>query len=280
MADLSMLPIAINHMTAPGLTARQLIDAAAQLDCVGVELRNDLGRQLFEDDTASSIGRAAAANGQRILALAEVKSFNENAIDKQEAVEALLLTASACEAEGVVLIPRVADDAMHRDVQREMLREALQILQPILEEYGKIGFIEPLGFWNSSLRFKEDAVAVLDDLGRPACFAMIHDTFHHFLAGSDAICAELTAIVHISGVVDPAPSPSEMTDTHRVLVDADDRLGNVPQLRALYGAGYEGPASFEAFAPEIHDMTDPTDALSRSIAFITSQLLGAPAGRA
>ncbi|WP_159086995.1 TIM barrel protein [Loktanella sp. Alg231-35] len=280
MAEPSMLPIAINHMTAPGLTARQLIGAAAQLDCVGVELRNDLGRALFEDENASSIGRAAAANGQRILALAEVKAFNENPADKQEAVEALVLTAAACSAEGVVLIPRVADDVMPRSAQRDALREALAVLQPILEEYGKKGLIEPLGFWNSSLRFKEDVVAVLDDLGRPECFAIIHDTFHHFLTGADEICAELTAIVHISGVADPAPSPSEMTDAHRVLVDADDRLGNIDQLRALYGAGYEGPASFEAFAPKIHQMTDPTEALSQSLAFITSQLLGAPAGRA
>ncbi len=280
MADLSMLPIAINHMTAPGLTARQLIDVAAQLDCVGVELRNDLGRALFEEETASSIGRAAAAGGQRILALAEVKAFNENPDDKQEAVEALVLTAAACGAEGVVLIPHVADDVMERSAQRDALQGALQVLQPILEEYGKIGFIEPLGFWNSSLRFKEDAVAVLDAMGRPDCFALIHDTFHHFLVGADRICPELTAIVHISGVADPAPSASEMTDAHRVLIDANDRLGNIAQLRALYGGGFEGPASFEAFAPEIQKMSDPANALSRSIAFITSQLIDTSAGAA
>ena len=36
----------------------------------------------------------------------------------------------------------------------------------------------------------------------------------------------------------------DMRDPHRVLVDADDVLGNVAQIRALRRAGYAGPVSF------------------------------------
>jgi 2-keto-myo-inositol isomerase len=92
--------------------------------------------------------------------------------------------------------------------------------------------------------------------------------------------ADLTAIVHISGVTDTRPAVDKMTDSHRVLVDADDRLGNIAQMRALSRAGYTGPVSFEAFAPEIHEMTHPADALAGSIAFITSQMAEVSAGQA
>ena len=63
-----------------------------------------------------------------------------------------------------------------------------------------------------------------------------------------------------------------------LLVDADDRLGNIDQLRSLRAAGYTGAASFEAFAPEIHDMKDPTAALVGSIAFINAALADVTAG--
>ena len=83
-------------------------------------------------------------------------------------------------------------------------------------------------------------------------FKLVHDTFHHHLAGGGPIFPEHTGIVHISGVVDPALKPEEMQDGHRILVDADDRLGNIEQIRALLDAGYDGAFSYEPFSPEVH----------------------------
>jgi 2-keto-myo-inositol isomerase len=267
-------------MTVPSASTRQLIDVAAGLGCVGVELRNDLGKPLFDGVEAAEIRALTAAQGQRILALAEMKAFNENRDDKRETAQTLIATARDCGAEGVALIPAVAQQSVDRTDQRNALRKALIILQPILENYGVKGLIEPLGFTNSSLRFKDDVVASLDELSRPDCFAIVHDTFHHHLAGGGHVYADLTAIVHISGVVDPALAVDQMTDAHRVLVDAHDRLDNIGQLRSLRAAGYTGPASFEAFAPEIHDMKDPTAALAGSIAFINTELAAQMAGAA
>lgn len=273
-----MLPIGLNHMTVRRASARKLLDVAATLGCVGVELRNDVGRPLFDGETATVFSDAAKEKSLRILALAEVKAFNHDTAERVDAAQALIMTAAACRAEGVALIPKVTEGAVSRDAQRAALREALKILQPLCEENGVTGLIEPLGFTNSSLRFKEDIVAVLDEMRRPACFAIVHDTFHHHLAGKDAVHADLTGMVHISGVVDPAPAVDQMTDSHRVLVNADDRLGSITQLQALQAAGYTGPASFEAFAPEVHDMTDPAAALAGSIAFITQHLAAPAAG--
>ena len=275
-----MLPIGLNHMTVPHESAAQLLALAAKLGCVGVEVRNDLDRALFDADTPESFGAAARDAGLRVLALAEVKAFNADPKAQIGAATRLIETAARCGAEGVALIPQVMQSPTDRDAQRKALRTALDILQPVLQDHQMRGLIEPLGFAQSTLRYKQDVVAVLDAMDRPDCFAIVHDTFHHHLAGETAIYPDLTAIVHISGVGDPAPARDQMTDAHRVLVGADDRLGNIVQLRAFAEAGFQGPASFEAFAREIHDMTDPAAALAGSIAFITQQMTAPAVGAA
>ena len=108
--------------------------------------------------------------------------------------------------------------------------------------------------------------------GRRDTFALVHDTFHHTLAGGGPIFAELTGMVHVSGVTDPEPTFDEMEDAHRVLVDGADRLGNVAQLRALAEAGYDGPVSFECFAPEVHALADPVAAIRASMAYLDGRL--------
>ncbi len=275
-----MMPIGLNHMTVPRKTARDLLDIAGAVDCVGVEVRNDLDRALFDGESPEAFGNNARDAGLRILALAEVKAFNADPMASRDEAIAVIETAARCGAEGVALIPLVSERHLPRSDQRAALRAALDVLQPILQDYGMRGLIEPLGFEQSSLRFKQDVVTVLDDMNRPECFALIHDTFHHHLACESAIYPELTAIVHISGVTDPRLTTDRMTDAHRVLVDANDRVSNIAQLKAFAHAGYTGPASFEAFAPEIHDMNDPAGALAGSIAFIASQLADVTAGAA
>lgn len=267
-----MLPFALNHMTMPLLSAKALCDVAGALGCVGVELRNDVGDTLFNGISGSCMGAYALLQRQRVLALAEVTAFNADPADKIADVLALSQQARACGADAIILIPEMARAPLDRATQRDRLQNALEILQPILEDEGIKGLIEPLGFARSSLRFKEDVVRVLDNLGRPGCFGLVHDTFHHALTGETAIFADLTDIVHISGVADPAPAIADLTDAHRGLIDADDRLDNIAQLKALIAAGYTGPASFEAFAPSTHALNNPAAAVAGSIAFINAAL--------
>jgi 2-keto-myo-inositol isomerase len=82
----------------------------------------------------------------------------------------------------------------------------------------------------------------------------------------------MTGLVHISGVTDKDMQVDDMRDPHRVLVDKEDRLDNVGQVRALRGADYAGPLSFEPFSPAIHALEDPERALADSIAFIRAGL--------
>ena len=263
-----MLPFALNHMTAPRLGWEAFADLAASLGCVGVEYRNDLPGRLFGGADPAVVKAALAQCGLRLLALAEVKMFNDWSDAKRAEAEALMQIAVAAGAEAISLIPRNDGVATGRADSRKVTETALRALVPMLRAHGLKAMVEPLGFAVCSLRYKDILAEVIDAVGgRGTCF-MVHDTFHHHLAGGGPIFPDLTGIVHVSGVTDPSVSVKDMRDGHRVLVDAADRLGNVEQVAALRAAGYAGPISYEPFAASVHALDDPKTALTASIEFI------------
>lgn len=262
-----MLPFALNHMTAPRLDWRAFADLAAGLACVGVEYRNDLPGALFGGDDPAVVGATLRARGLRILALAEVKMFNDWSDAKAAEADALMKIAVAAGAEAISLIPRNDGAATDRADSLRVTTTALRELLPMLRAHGLRAMVEPLGFAVCSLRYKDVLVKAIDAVGGVGTYAMVHDTFHHALAGFGPVFADLTGIVHVSGVNDVVYL-DDMRDPHRVLVGADDSLGNVAQIRALRSAGYAGPISFEPFAPSVHALPDAKPALAASIAFI------------
>ncbi len=271
-----MLPFALNHMTAPGLTWEAFADLARDLGCVGVEYRNDLSGPLFQGAAPAAVGAALRARGLRFLALAEVKMFNDWSDAKAAEAEALMQIAVAAGAEAISLIPRNDGVATDRADSRRVTETALREILPMLRAHGLKAMVEPLGFEVCSLRYKDILADVIDAVGGQGTYFMVHDTFHHHLAGGGPIFPALTGIVHVSGVVDPAVAVSDMRDPHRVLVDRHDRLDNVAQIAALRDAGYAGPISYEPFAPSVHALADPRSALAASMEFIR-QGVSAPA---
>lgn len=230
----------------------------------GVELRNDLDQPLFDGGPASR----DVATGLAIYALAEVKAFNVFSDDTFVAAIALMDLAVASGAQAIALIPQVGGA-----VPAHGLQTAMSALGPELAKRNLIGLIEPIGFENSTLRTKAEVVAVLDTDPHGAQFGLIHDTFHHHLAGEAEIFPAHTKLVHMSGVSDPRVAVADMRDGHRVLVDAQDRLGTIAQIQELLRGGYAGPVSFEVFSPDVHALIDPKAALSRSIRFIETEVM-------
>lgn len=263
---------ALNHMTVARMSYAALLDAAASLGCIGVEVRNDLPQPLFDGLPPTEAGAMARDKGLRLLALAELKRFNDWSADKAAEARTLMATAREAGAEAVALIPRNDNLGMGNGERQANLRLALRELAPMLADHGLTGLVEPLGFPICALRQKSEAAEAIADLGLEGSVRIVHDTFHHHLAGGGPMFPGLTGIVHISGVVDPAPSTEQMTDAHRVLVDGDDRLGNIAQLAALRDAGYDGPVSFECFAPSVHALADPVAAIAASIRHIDQGL--------
>lgn len=267
-----MLPIVLNHMTVPGLRYDAFMDLAKRLGCVGVELRNDLPGVLFDGDAPEQVAAKARETSLRIVGISEVHAFNAWSDAVRSKVESLIDMAVRCGAETISLIPRNDGQGLGEGERQANLRLALREIKPLLEAHDMVALVEPLGFLTSSLRDKQEAVEIIESLGAAARYKLVHDTFHHRLAGGGAIFPEHTGIVHVSGVADPAPAISQMRDEHRILVDADDRLGNVEQVAHLRAAGYSGPISFEVFSPVVHRLADPETALRTSIAYMEHQL--------
>ncbi|WP_216824689.1 TIM barrel protein [Paragemmobacter aquarius] len=240
---------------------------AKSLGCVGVEFRNDFPTPLFDGAAPATVGAAVKSRGLRFLALAEVKMFNDWSDAKRAEAEALMQIAVAAGAEAISLIPRNDGVATDRAESRNVTETALRELLPMLKSHGLKAMVEPLGFAVCSLRYKDVLADAIHAVGGVGTYFMVHDTFHHALAGFGAIFPDLTGIVHVSGVKDMIPL-DDMRDPHRVLVDADDVLGNVAQIRALRAAGYTGPISYEPFAPSVHALADAKAPLAASMQFI------------
>ena len=267
-----MLPVAINHMTVPGLRYDALFRLARSLGCMGVELRNDLGRPVFDGDKAEDIREAADRSGLRIVGLSQVYPFNAWSDAVRAEVETLIGQARACGAETISLIPRNDGQGMGPE-RRDNAATALREIKPMLDDADMIALVEPLGFpLTSSLSDKAETIELIESVGGAGRFKLVHDTFHHYLAGGGPLFPEHTGIVHISGVVDRELSLEAIRDEHRILVDAHDRLGNVTQIADLRERGYRGPISFEAFSPEVHGFANSEAELRRSMQYLETEL--------
>ncbi len=263
---------ALNHMTTPNLGFEAFLDLAVKLGCVGVEARNDIDRPLFDGVDPADAGALARARGLRLVGLSQVYPFNTWSAAIAQEVRDLIATAKAAGAETISLIPRNDGTQTGEGERQANLRLAMKEVLPMLDAADMIALVEPLGFPISSLRQKSELVDTIEALGAAHRFKLVHDTFHHTLAGGGAYYPEHTGIVHISGVVDPQVSVAEMQDAHRVLIDARDRLGNVEQIRDLRAQGYDGVYSYECFAPETHALEDPYTEIKRSFDFIELQI--------
>lgn len=272
------LRFALNHMVAPQLGLAAFFGLARELGLADVEIRNDIAGQAILDGTpAAAVRDAAAQAGVTILTINALQRFNEwNAAREREA-EALASYAADCGARALILVPTNDGSGGEFGRRQENLVLALGGLKRILSRHGITGLVEPLGFASCSLRLKREAVEGIRAAGGEAVFRLTHDTFHHALAGDPEIFADMTGLVHISGVEDPGLALGAMRDAHRVLVGPGDRIGNVAQLRALLAAGYAGPVSFEPFAGEVARLRDPAAAIRQSIDYLEGQLARAVA---
>jgi 2-keto-myo-inositol isomerase len=261
----------INRISAPRIPFAQFAALVQRLNVKVIEIRNDLpGVEMADGVAAKDIGAMAQAHGLTIRSINALQKFEQ--FDATRAAEALAMVryAAECGAEALVLCPtNDLRDARSPDQRHADLVHALTKLKPLLDDNGLIGLLEPLGFEECAVRRKSQAVRAIREVGDTGTFKLVHDTFHHHLAGEGLFFPELTGLIHISGVEDTALSPSQMRDSHRVLVGAADRLGNAAQLNTLLNAGYRGYVSFEPFAEEIAMATDIEKRLADSMAYLT-----------
>lgn len=251
---------ALNHIIVPRLGPEAFFALAAELGIAAVEIRNDLeGNAILDGTPPSTIRKAAEAAGVRILSINALQRFDDWRGERPSEAAAIADYAQACGAEAVVLVP--CNDGSTPD----RLLPALEYLRPLLGSRHLIGLVEPLGFATCSLRLKSAAVEAIAAVDGHGVFKLVHDTFHHHLAGESAMFPNRTGLVHVSGVAEPGLAVADMRDADRGLVTAEDRIGNVAQVRALVAGGYDGFLSFEPFSPAVQDLADPAAAIRHSM---------------
>ncbi len=266
------ISFAINRICASRMPFPAFAAMARRLGIDTIEIRNDLANVETRDGTAAAeIGAIASAHGLTIRSINALQRFDRFSADRATEARALVRYAAECGAQALVLCPTNDRSDPRAPAQKhDDLVHALSQLQPVLSDHGLLGLVESLGFEECALRHKSAAARAIEQVGRTACFALVHDTFHHHLAGEEALFADLTGLVHISGVEDPTLTLDHMRDPHRVLVGPADRLGNVRQLCDLLAAGYRGHVSFEPFADAIVGASDIEQRLAASMAYLSA----------
>ncbi|RYC29262.1 xylose isomerase [Lichenibacterium minor] len=265
-----MNAFSLNHRVAPAAGLSSFFDLAVSLGIADVEIRNELPDVAIADGTpADTVRREAEARGLTVLSINALYPFNIWNDERAGQASRLIEYAAACGARGIVMCP--LNDASY-DVPDEdrlaAVREALAAIAPMLRKAGVVGLVEPLGFPECSLRIKREALDCIDAVDGADVFRLVHDTFHHHVAGETELFPDRTGLVHVSGVTDPGVPTSDMKDAHRVLVDVADRLDNVGQVRRLVAGGYLGPLSFEPFADSVSNAADIRSLLADSMAVL------------
>jgi len=268
------LRFALNRMVAPRLPLEEFISLAITLNADAIEIRNDLKGIEIEDGTpASRVRQLCQEKGIRVLSINALYPFDVWNDERRAQTLKLAAYARDCGAEGLVMCPLNDPKDPRSEAERARdLHTALTELAPILREHGILGFVEPLGFEECSLRRKRDAVDAINAVGGRDVFRIVHDTFHHHLAGEQEFFPEMTGLVHISGVEDGALPLNTIRDGHRVLVGEADILGNAAQVRELLKLGYSGHLSFEPFAESVHALTDIQPSLLASMQHLKARV--------
>ena len=269
---------ALNRITIPSLGLEDFFRFSADLGLVKVELRNDLnGRDVIDGLSPSKAAALADKHAIQIITINALQKFNLKAVRAKAAdeLEKLLDLAAAIRCPAIVLCPN-NDTADSRDAVTRVSEtvDALKAFGPLFMKRGVLGYMEPLGFAESSL----SSLLVALDAARNSgftCYRAVYDTFHHYL-GPDTekdigslYDVSRTGLIHVSGV-DAGIPKEKYRDEHRVLPAAEDRTGSREQIQRLVALGYKGDISFEPFSSAVQSMPprELAAAIRRSVEYL------------
>lgn len=254
--------ICLNRIACPGLGLDEFLKLAAALNVSKVELRNDLpGAGIIDGYPPERVRGLSDEHGVRIVTINALQHFNVRS-SLPGLLEELRGLAGLCASIGcgaVVLCPHNDHgDTRGAEERFEDTVEALRAFAPEFGESGLMGYVEPLGFGESSLRSLVTAMKAIRESGCPH-YRIVHDTFHHHI-GPDTLetldsgyDVSYTGLIHASGAEGEMPV-DQYRDAHRVLITSADKLKSREQIEKLIEMGYEGDISLEPFAEEVQRM--------------------------
>lgn len=269
---------ALNRITCPSLGLEDFFRFAAEIGLSKVELRNDLpGGQVIDGLDPSRAAALARASGVSVITINALQKFNLKSARAKatDELKQLLDLAQAISCPALVLCPN-NDTADTRDARAKVAEtvDALKAFAPLFLEKGILGYVEPLGFHESSLASIIVSAETIRSSGQ-SCYRTVYDTFHHYL-GPDTehdigphYQVSGTGLIHVSGVEAGIPK-EKYRDEHRVLCGPKDRTFCREQVLHHDRLGYTGDISFEPFASEIQRMgkAELAAALKQSLEYL------------
>ena len=222
------------------------IHFAKKLDIDAIEIRNDIRINLIKENNPLIVKEECEKNSIKILSINALQKFNIWNKDRENELIALCKYADKANISAIVLVPLNDGSIISQKQQIQLLEQSLINIIKILDDFKVIGLVEPLGFNKSSLQLKSLTVNVLNNL-QSNKLKIVHDTFHHALAGENEFFPSLTGLVHFSGV-SKIYKNAELNDDHRSIVDEGDILDNLFQIKRLSKSDYKGYFSFEPFS--------------------------------
>ncbi len=270
--------LTLNQNVAAGRSFEAFLQVAAEAGVGKIELRNELPGAGSAGAEAAAARAALDRTPLRVIGIDVLLRFNVpgrwNELKRELA--RLKEAAAAFRAPAILMCPNCerGDSRSAQTAFADTVR-ALGRLAPLLEEKGLLGYVEPLGFPESSLRSLYSAQRAIGESGA-GCFRIVYDTFHHFLGpdrGSEleANCnVALLGLVHVSGLRSEMPL-DRYRDEHRDLPDEQDLTGSRDQVSRLLKLGYKGDVSFEPFVPRLRDLSviELVEALRSAVRYLS-----------
>jgi len=249
--------LCLNRVTKPQIPLQDFLQFTASLGIKYVEVRNDFtDKGILDGLSDAELAKAFKDSGTRALTINALYPFeNMKTLEANLAtLKELIKEAKRIDCPQIVLCPlNDAADPRTPAQRADELVQALNAYGPLFAEAGMKGLIEPLGFEICALRTKQAALAGIAKCTHPERFALLHDTFHHYLSGETEFFPRQTAIVHVSGVLAGKAKPA-ITDEDRILVDERDIMDNRGQVKALLAGGCTAAFSYEPFSSQVRDM--------------------------
>ena len=266
------MKVSINHSTCPNLTYENFFKLANRLKITNVEIRNDLPNLIFDSNSTSEIYNLKKEYNINIISINALQKFNIWDNERKEELLFLCRSANEINCEGIVLVPLNSGNFFEKEKHQTLLKNSLKEIDFILSEYQLKGFIEPLGFKSSSLRYKSEVIDQLKTLRVDHNFSLVHDTFHHKVAEDESTYVENTSIVHISGVNNREIKECDFTDDMRELINESDQIKNIQQINYFLSNKYDGFFSIEPFSEKIQNSDNHYDLIKESLNYINKNI--------
>ena len=264
------MKFSLNQILFPNSSLDYFLNFSNDLKVHAIEIRNDIKSNLIKENDPSKLKNKCGEKSLKILSINALQKFNIWNKDRSDELIKLCKFADQADIWGIVLVPLNDGSVNSPTEQIQLLEESLSEIIKILGDYKVIGLVEPLGFKQSSLRYKSMTVKIINNL-QSNKLNIVHDTFHHALANEKDFFPSLTGLVHFSGVSNIYKN-IDLNDDHRSVVDENDILANLYQIQKLINSNYQGYFSFEPFSNTLIEDKNIFEITKKNYNFITSSI--------